>query len=125
MQSKLSIDLDTRGKVSKIMPTPKFLFNVADTWLQAGSLIIFSDRPYHEIDHEFGDQLELRRPDGTPIQAESQIILVDSPTTDDRPLALSMGGMTETDIPVGTQVWLVNPDRPPVKLHRKFGRMGE
>jgi len=102
---------------------PKFLFNVADCWVQSNSLIIFSDRPDHEIDHRFGDQLELRRPDGTVIQAKNQIVFVDRPATETRSLAVAFSNMKESDAPVGTEVWLIDSNRSDEKLHLKFRKV--
>ena len=94
------------------------------------------DRHNGAARHEGGDmngRLALPRdapfsvssPDGTVFQATSDVFFLTRRATADRPLALSFSALKQEDIPTGTQVWLVNPDRPAGtgKLHRKFERI--
>lgn len=98
----------------------KLLFKIAETMTISGNLIAFADQPQSVIDHEFGDVLELRRPDGSTLTVESQICFVDRPFVEDPPLVISLGRIPESAAPVGTEVWLLT--RRPSKLHRKFKR---
>lgn len=101
----------------------KFIFNVIDVWEQPDHLIIISDVADTTADFRHGDLLELRRPDGSCLQANGNSIIFDPPA--ERPLAVAIKGLSKADIPVGTQVWLVNPDRPPGKLLCKYERVSD
>jgi len=102
----------------------KYLYKVAEVWQRDGYIIIISDIPAAGIDYRFKDLLDLRRPDGSTCQVQSETLIVDSHLPNP-PLFISLSGKTVEDVPIGTEVWLVNDDilRPASKLHRKFERI--
>ncbi|MCC7532121.1 MAG: hypothetical protein IT342_26695 [Candidatus Melainabacteria bacterium] len=96
----------------------KFIFNVVDVWQEPDHIVVISDVPDTEADFRHGDLLELRRTDGKVLQAKGGSILFDPP--EDRPFAVVFKGLTKQDVPLGTQVWLVNAERAPRKQSRHY-----
>lgn len=96
----------------------KFIFNVSDVWQEPDHIVIVSDVPDAEVDFRHGDLLELRRPDGTIVQAKGGSIFFDPPA--ERLFAVVFKELTKEDVPVGTEVWLVNPERQPRKPSRHY-----
>lgn len=97
----------------------KYLFTVAKVWEREGHVIVISEAPALGIDYRFNDVLELRRPDGSSQEVKSETLIVDSKLPEP-PLFVSLPGLKAVDVPIGTQVWLVNTERPTRKGHRKF-----
>lgn len=96
----------------------KFLFNVANVWQERAGIVVISDLPDVEIDFRHGDLLELRLPDGRIIQAAGGAVLFDPPA--DRPLGVAFKDLSPDDVPVGTEVWLVQTERKPWKPDRRW-----
>lgn len=96
----------------------KYLFNVADVWNRTDHVVILSDVPESQLDVRQGDLLELRLPDGKKIEVKGAIVMFDPPA--ERPLAVALHGLTPADVPVGTEVWLVNAERKPWKPDRRW-----
>lgn len=97
----------------------KFLFNVIDTFESGEYVVALSDIPELGADYRNGDVLELRRPDGSTIQTRSEFIFYDPPA-DERALSVGFKGLRKADVPVGSQAWLVNAERPPRKPSRHY-----
>lgn len=101
----------------------KFLGNVADVWQEQNHIVLIFDIPDENVDFRHRDLLELRRPDGSSVQVHGGTIMFDPPAQ--RPFAVVIQNFGKESVPVGTQVWLVNPNRPtakPSSLRRKFER---
>lgn len=96
----------------------KFIFNVADVWQEPNHIVVISDVPDTEADFRHGDLLELRRPDGSVVQAKGGSIFFDPPA--ERPCAVVFQELKKEDVPLGTQVWLVNSERQPRKPSRHY-----
>lgn len=101
----------------------KHIFTVAEIWTdKPGYTVIISDKNESEIDFKNGDLLDLCRPDGSSLQHRGTAIIFDPPAV--RPLAVILQDLTGKDVPIGTEVWLVEAERPVKKLHRKFEVIG-
>jgi hypothetical protein len=101
----------------------KFLGNVADVWQESNHIVVITDLPDAEADFRHGDLLELQRPNGTSLQSKGSLILFDPPAK--RPFAVVFTQLSKEDVPAGTQLWLVNAERPKSQkssLSRKFER---
>ncbi len=96
----------------------KFVGNVADVWQESNHIVVIADVPDTEADFRHGDLLELRRPDGTKLQKKGNLILFDPPA--ERPFAVVFTQLEKRDVPVGTQLWLVNAERSPRKPSRHY-----
>ena len=96
----------------------KFIFNVADVWQEPDHIVVISDVSDNEVDFRQGDLLELRRPDGSIVQVRGGSIFFDPPA--ERPFAVVLKELGQDEVPIGTQVWLVNPERQPRKPSRHY-----
>lgn len=85
---------------------PKFLFNIVDTYQSGEYVVVLSDIPESEADYRHGDILELRKPDGSTMQSRSEGVFYDPPA--ERALSVAFNGLKKSDVPIGSQVWLVN-----------------
>ncbi len=97
---------------------PKFLFNVVETYESGLYLVVLSDLPESGADYRHGDLLELRKPNGTIVQSVSEGVFYDPPA--ERALSVAFKGFTKVDVPIGSQVWLVDSDRAPRKPSRHY-----
>lgn len=97
----------------------KLLFNVVDAYETGNYIVVRSDIPETGADYRHGDVLELKRPDGTSFQAQSEGVFYDPPTAD-RALSVAFKGLKKDDIPIGSQVWLVISERRPRKASRHY-----
>ncbi len=99
----------------------KFLFNVVDVWQEPDHIVVIADIPDTNVDFRHGDLLELHKPDGTVLQKKGGTIMFDPPA--ERPFAVVFKDLMCEDVPAGTQVYLVNPERPLRKTHRMFEKI--
>jgi hypothetical protein len=98
---------------------PKFLCNVVETYQHGDAVIVLSDIPGSRADYRHGDVLELRRPNGSILHSKSEGVFM-CPEGDETPFSVGFRGLKKTDVPVGSQVWLVNTERPPLKPNRHY-----
>lgn len=104
----------------------KFLGNVAEVWQESNHIVVITDLPDTEADFRNGDLLELRKPDGSRLQSKGGLILFEPPA--ERPFSVVFTQLSQNDVPVGSQIWLVNPERPlsgKSSLSQKFERISE
>lgn len=97
----------------------KLLFNVVETYENGDYVVVRSDVPEDGADYRNGDVLELRKPDGTCLQAHSEGVFYDPPASE-RALSVAFKGLKKEDVPIGSQVWLVNAERQPRKASRHY-----
>ncbi len=97
---------------------PKFLFNVVDAYETGPYLVVLSDIQESAADYRQGDLLEVRKPNGTTIQNASEGVFYDPPA--ERAFSVAFKGLSKADIPIGSQVWLVNSERSPRKPSRHY-----
>jgi len=100
---------------------PKFLFNVLETYTSGTAdeyLIVLSDIQEAGADYRNDDLLEVRKPDGTVIQSASEYVRY-APAAE-RNLSVAFKGLSKRDVPIGSQVWLVNSERSPRKPSRHY-----
>lgn len=102
---------------------PRLLFKVdyvfdtgRDSIIEAGSRNADLD-----IGYRSGDQVELRRPDGSRLQVQSALVhysIAVSALSDPgyrKPVGLSFSGFMKDDIPIGTEVWMLVDHPIPLK----------
>ena len=86
----------------------RLLFTVTDTFVIRGrGLVLFPGiAPTENERFRLGDPLQLKRPDGSIIQAE--IAGFEYPTPNPRrEIAIMLKGINKDDVPVGTEVWSI------------------
>jgi hypothetical protein len=97
---------------------PKFLCNVVETYDSGEYIIVLTDVPESEADYRNGDIVEFRKADGPSIQCRSERVIYEPAA--ERPLSLGFKGLKKTDVPIGSQVWLLNSERAPLKPNRYY-----
>lgn len=98
----------------------KLLFNVVDTYETGDYIVVLGDISEVGADYRHGDILELKKPDDTAFQVPSEGVFYDPPASD-RALSVAFKGLRKEDIPIGSQVWLVNSERVPRQASRHYG----
>jgi hypothetical protein len=85
----------------------RLLFKITETfWMEGIGLVVDVDAKYADVSLRAGDQLELRRPDGSRLETAVAAIARVRPDYPDRPFSFSLpGGVRKADVPVGTEVW--------------------
>ncbi|CAN5116184.1 hypothetical protein BH10CYA1_BH10CYA1_63220 [soil metagenome] len=97
----------------------KLFFKVVDIYQVKDRIVVVGDiKDIDAADHRHGEHVELHRPNGSIITAQSFEVLC-SPPAADRPVQLSFVTLGADDVPVGTEVWL-NAKRPERKPSRHY-----
>lgn len=90
----------------------RLLFTVEDTFfIQGRGLIPFPGIiPVGSERFRIGDSILLKRTDGTELKwpiAGIEMVFA-TPPQPNRPLVMSLEGLTKADVPIGTEVWSVD-----------------
>ncbi|MFA7338209.1 MAG: hypothetical protein WC028_15590 [Candidatus Obscuribacterales bacterium] len=86
----------------------KYFFKVVDHYVIEGRLVAVSDIT-DPGDYKPGEMVELHRPDGSILTAQSFAVLFEEPA--EKPFAMFFTNLTANDIPLGTEIWLTK-ERP-------------
>ncbi|MDP1822423.1 MAG: hypothetical protein Q8L48_04250 [Archangium sp.] len=91
---------------------PQRAFAVADAFLIEGRLILVPGFSPEGAVVRIGDDLLLRRPDGSTLRssiAGFEMITYRPPGPRSISLPISLRGLTKADVPIGTEVVLIRP----------------
>ena len=85
----------------------RLLFKVQETFkLKDVGLVIVADNLARGLNLKIGDELELRRPDGTSLMTTVDSLPLLCPFDPERQLPISLPkGIGKEDVPIGTEVW--------------------
>ena len=105
------------------MPEPEFMFKVEDTFTISGRGVCLIGLRYTQLGRlGKGDAVELKRPDGTCIRSEVAGVEWRATYAEPRPPmeerrfpVLLSPPLSKADIPIGTEVWLVEKGPRPVE----------
>jgi hypothetical protein len=93
------------------MSTSRLLLVVEDTFAISGrGLIVAPDVDLGDA-HQRSLNVELRRPDGTQLQAEvlAQVPFLNPPRPVDRTRhVITFAQLAKTDVPIGTELWITD-----------------
>lgn len=96
----------------------KYLFKVEQAISAGENLHVIADTLSSVVDYRHGDLLEFHKPDGSKFRSKSNLVMIDA--VSDYPLVVSLPNLQPDDIPIGTEVWLVDTNRKPLKPSRHF-----
>lgn len=81
------------------------LFVVSDTFAIADKGLVLSPGPMPGAKVQFGDVVELRRPDGTSTRARVVGLATSSAEVVRKGVPMMLAGVGAQDVPAGTEVW--------------------
>lgn len=108
---------------------PRLLFCVTEVWELSKSPLHVTSDISESPGYRSGDELELRRPDGSQLRVKSGLVhlnrdwkVVLSEPEREWPLVFWLENLTKEDVPVGTEAWML-VEHPTGKLPRGWERV--